>query len=48
MRYVGKFSARGTYINKVVDDVYVNVSHMHTYMPRSRLLRELDRAPARG
>ena len=48
MRYVGKLEARPTYLNKVVDDCYVNVSHMHTYMPRSRLLRELDRAPARG
>ena len=39
MRYVGKFAARGTYINKVVDDAYVNMSHMRTYYPRSSALR---------
>lgn len=35
LRYVGQISARGTYLNKVVDDVYVNVSHMRTYFPTS-------------
>ena len=41
MRYVGRIEARGTYINKVVDDVYVNVSHMRRFFPTSHALRGL-------
>ena len=39
MRYVGQIYARGTMINKVVDDCFVNVTHMRTFFPRSWALR---------
>ena len=41
--YVGQLYARTTAYNAVVDDCFVNVSHLRTYMPRSRALRELSK-----
>ena len=35
MRYVGQIEARGTMINHVIDDVYVNLSHVRRYFPTS-------------
>ena len=35
MRYVGQITARGTSINKVIDDCYVNLTHMRRFFPSS-------------
>ena len=43
MRYVGTIHARGTYINRVVDDCYVNISHMRRFFPRSYALMGLGK-----
>ena len=36
MRYVGQLNARGNGANDVVDDCFVNVSHMRAHFPHSR------------
>jgi len=38
MRYVGQLNARGSSLNDVVDDVYVNLTHLRVYHPTSRAL----------
>ena len=38
-RYVGQLSARGSESNDVVDDCFVNVTHLRTYFPQSRALQ---------
>lgn len=38
MRYVGQFNGRGTTYHNIVDDVFVNLTHLRRYMPRSRAL----------
>lgn len=38
MRYVGQFTGRGTSINAIIDDVYVNFTHLEQYFPRSSAL----------
>ena len=42
MRYVGQIYARGTSLNKVVDDCFVNISHMRRFFPRSHALRGIS------
>ena len=37
--YVGQLYARPTVLNFIVDDVFVNVTHLRTHFPRSRALR---------
>lgn len=46
MRYVGQLTARGTSLNMVVDDVYVNLTHLSLRHPRSRALRHASTTPA--
>ena len=40
MRYVGQLSARGTTVNRVIDDCYVNLTHLQRFFPRSWALRD--------
>lgn len=44
MRYVGQVTARGTSVNKVVDDCFVNITHLRRYFPRSWALDGLPPA----
>ena len=41
MRYVGQLEARGSMTNRVIDDVYVNMSHLRRYLPTSVALGAL-------
>ena len=38
MRYIGQFEGRGTPINAVFDDVFVNMSHLARFFPESQAL----------
>lgn len=38
LRYVGQFKGRGTRANDIIDDVYVNVTHLAVYFPNSAAL----------
>jgi len=35
MRYVGQFAGRGTKVNAVIDDVFVNTTHLAAFFPTS-------------
>lgn len=37
-RYVGQLNARGNAVNDVIDDCFVNITHLKVYAPRSRAL----------
>ena len=39
LRYVGQFNGRGTSANAIIDDVYVNISHLAVHFPNSTALR---------
>ena len=41
LRYVGQFTGRGTAINAIIDDVYVNLTHMARFFPESNALASL-------
>ena len=48
MRYIGQFNGRSTSANAIIDDVYVNFTHMATYFPTSAALQPRRRSGARG
>lgn len=48
MRYVGQLEARGSMTNYVIDDVYVNMSHLRRYFPTSVALGALRSARSSG
>ena len=39
MRYIGQFNGRSTAANAIIDDVYVNFTHLATYFPTSAALQ---------
>lgn len=41
MTYVGQFSGRGTQVNSIIDDVFVNITHMARFFPKSSALKGL-------
>ena len=41
MTYVGQFSGRGTAVNSIIDDVFVNITHMARFFPQSSALKGL-------
>ena len=46
LRYAGELHARGSEANGVVDDVYVNASHLHARFGGSRAAMHLPRGRA--
>ena len=38
MAYVGQVNGRPSGTNEIIDDVYVNLTHMRAYFPESRAL----------
>ena len=38
MRYVGQLYARGSEANDVVDDCFVNLTHLRVHFPQSRVI----------
>ena len=45
LAYVGQIDARPAAMNDVINDVFVNVSHLVTYFPGSRALLSSGLAP---
>lgn len=48
MRYVGMLNAKGTRVNAVIDDVFVNTTHLARFMPRSGALADVRHRAAAG